>query len=1728
MKSFFTKLGTLLLCGVAVAVVGCTDFSQDIQAVDKKVDDLTQNTETDLATINKALKDLEAKITADFATKKEVADLKATLEGSLASQVEALTGQINDVNDALKAAESKVNAAVAELDSKKADKTAVDAAIADAKAAAEKAVTELQGKLEAAQAELEKEIEGVTAEIADVQKNLDEAKAELEKKLAEGDAALQEDIDQAHAKADQLFGQLEALAPYLETLQAQILENKGTLDALSAYLPELKAELEEEIDNVDAKALELKNDLLSLTAHLKEYEAANDAKVLELKGTLDALSAHLEEYENTTDAKLTELQNTFFALSAYLEEQFAAIEAADDAIYEEIASNFATTNSAITALNNLLEDLQGEMKAADDAIYEEIASNFAATNSAITALNNLLEDLTAEYKAADDAIYAEMAANFATTNEAISSVYAQHLELAARVDGIDASLKAQIAAFEAFKAAYEEKVEELEATDTDLYGQYTALQEAITSVNNLIEDLQKEDENLASEINGVRENLTQLMNSINDRIDSEVEALKADALQKFNGLISIIAATEDRMNDKFEHVFDIVAELDERVAANESAIAALKQTVEMLEMWAEAHGTEYNQLTQYVDKIFTITGEIEERVGALEVEDGKIYEYIGETATNLNNLIGDVNADLEELWAEVAANKQECGAAVLALQNLIEDLEETLTGRIAALENRVDKIEIDIEGLKAALKDLNVALEEGLAETLEEAFKNDEGVMGNVRAFEEKVSNIVEKLNAKDAQIDSTHAADIAAIVVTLGEIKAELADIAEWQDGINTTINQLSEELWEAIGLQETALENAKTDLENAYKAADEAIKEQIEDGLAEVIAAAIAGDEKLDAKINDLVGKIQTEFNQKIQSVVYVPELGMEMPAQAFQFDSKPIEGSKVYVNGKFQVEPAGLISQIENGNLSVAFRLVETKAYTTAPKVELIFNNTDKAQGIFEVKAIFDAKDYPTDPTAAALFVYDAAVAAPKGDEVSIDFSNAVTSEYVKIVDNPAIDIKSMYILTKWDAESEKYVDWKDINDVVQWSATDAVKTPFEGYNVMIKGLVGAGEYSTIEEAAAYMSLDKVDPIKPVLDSHVDNKVAIDLTTFHLPANIQVAASYKAEATCAAIAVTGNDLNKTFNLAKADIKNAEAKDYVGHRAEYHPEYKVGTVSVLHPKYSYTVDYRTINITLKNDVTEGAHRLDWTYNLVRNKLTSSPFDVAHLYDVAIDKNLADQYKEYAVINEYTGNEVNYKDIIDNFTPVTSIKYTVNGKTTETKPAALTKDIKLEIVPGTSVIAPIASFKLTDYEFIGDDVTYNFTQTFTDNTTTFTKVNAKFDFTLGHKPMKVLVETPVQEISLMDGNWEKAIDFAALTFNHEAIMGHGLGADGKYNAYDHVSGSYPIKEHLYASTNPATELTKHAGTFLYASSGKVGIGKDDMKAIFLNDAAGKAGYIERIVETWYGTEFTYKVPFTVSAPAYKLIVNEMHVDANNVANVNAMMDGPIYTVRNSLISNYFKVVGADNKNEIKVRFTINDKINGPKFVGGSGTYTHLTAVKPDGTFAVIPEIQWGTYEKTTATVTAQLRVNGEDFLDPITVTLTTIDPLELTGKTVEKTWVPNENTPVADVREGATVLVKMTNRAVTASAFANNASGNLAEKAAAYGPATVTSTLKGVYYKNAEGNIVPVDATYYTFSSNTLTLKKESADLQVRVYAEFEITLDYTLDGGVPKTTTVIYAFSK
>ena len=651
MKSIFTKLSTLLLCG-AVAMVSCTDFSEDIQNLDNKVNNLGNTTQTELASLQKAITDLEAKLSAQYATKDEVAALKTTLENSIASEVAALSEDIAEVSAALNTAKSEINAAIAGLDSKKADKADVDAAVETAT----KAIAALQAELEAAKGDLEAEIASVKAEIAAAQEELEskidgvDAKAnELQNTLL----SLGEYLDTLEAKVNEINNTLLSLAEYLPTVEAKVAELKNTLDSLSDHLAEREPV-------VDAKLAELQATLISLSNHLEEYEAVTDFKLVELQGSLAALSTYLEEYEASVDAKFNEILNTFESLSLFLDEKFAALEATDTDLYKEIDG----LREAFTTINNLLADEVAAREAEDAAIYELLYSS-------VTALNNLIADLQAE----DEAIYAEM--------ENVRTYVAQvYNALSTEIAAANAALQAHIAAFEAYKEVVDAKLAGLEAEDGAIY---ELIGTTATALNNLIADLQAEDEAIYLEINGVRESLTQTMNYLL----AEDEALKAEFQEKVDEIYAEIEGVRTNIAQVYNSLMAEVAELTNQILANATAIAALEDAVEMLTDWALAHQGEYNDLVQLVTKhVADLTAQIE----ALQEEDGAIYELIGETATALNNLIADANARMDEIEGVIEQNYNTTGAAIGALSNLINDIQADLNDRVSANEEAIKKL----------------------------------------------------------------------------------------------------------------------------------------------------------------------------------------------------------------------------------------------------------------------------------------------------------------------------------------------------------------------------------------------------------------------------------------------------------------------------------------------------------------------------------------------------------------------------------------------------------------------------------------------------------------------------------------------------------------------------------------------------------------------------------------------------------------------------------------------------------------------------------------------------------------------------------------------------------------------------------------------------------------------------------------------------------------------------
>ena len=633
-------------------MVSCTDFSEDIQNLDNKVNNLGNTTQTELASLQKAITDLEAKLSAQYATKDEVAALKTTLENSIASEVAALSEDIAEVSAALNTAKSEINAAIAGLDSKKADKADVDAAVETAT----KAIAALQAELEAAKGDLEAEIASVKAEIAAAEESL------------------QEQINGVDAKANELQNTLLSLGDYLKTLEAKVNEINNTLLSLAEYLPTVEAkvaELKNTLDSlsdhlaerepvVDAKLAELQATLISLSNHLEEYEAVTDFKLVELQGSLAALSTYLEEYEASVDAKFDEILNTFESLSLFLDEKFAALEATDTDLYKEIDG----LREAFTTLNNLLADEVAAREAEDGAIYELIGSS-------VTALNNLIADLQAE----DEILYAEI--------ENVRTYVAQvYNALSTEIAAANAALQAHIAAFEAYKEVVDAKLAGLEAEDGAIY---ELIGTTATALNNLIADLQAEDEAIYLEINGVRESLTQTMNYLL----AEDEALKAEFQEKVDEIYAEIEGVRTNIAQVYNSLMAEVAELTEQILANATAIAALEDAVEMLTDWALAHEGQYNDLVQLVTKhVADLTAQIE----ALQEEDGAIYELIGETATALNNLIADANARMDEIEGVIEQNYNTTGAAIGALSNLINDIQADLNGRVSANEEAIKKL----------------------------------------------------------------------------------------------------------------------------------------------------------------------------------------------------------------------------------------------------------------------------------------------------------------------------------------------------------------------------------------------------------------------------------------------------------------------------------------------------------------------------------------------------------------------------------------------------------------------------------------------------------------------------------------------------------------------------------------------------------------------------------------------------------------------------------------------------------------------------------------------------------------------------------------------------------------------------------------------------------------------------------------------------------------------------
>lgn len=323
MNKFFRLVSMFAIAGVTFAYTSCTDYSEDINKVDNRVD----NVEGRLTTVEGQVKNLETTTTQlkDAQAKTDAA--VKTLETTLKELQTEHGDDVKNINDAIKALQGdmkalkeradEVDALIPTLATKK-DLEEASKKTAEEIAKVNEALGALQGNLETAQkaitalegrvSTLEGDVAGLKTAVEKAQKAADDAQTAADKAQSDATLALGniEALKKAlgkYAEVGALESKIAALEKMDSTLQADKFDTKdfGTFfakelkDVIGAYAE--KGVLEAKLAALDTKDAELQDQITKLDAKV-------DKAVKDLNDKITKLDEKVEQYKAELDARI--------------------------------------------------------------------------------------------------------------------------------------------------------------------------------------------------------------------------------------------------------------------------------------------------------------------------------------------------------------------------------------------------------------------------------------------------------------------------------------------------------------------------------------------------------------------------------------------------------------------------------------------------------------------------------------------------------------------------------------------------------------------------------------------------------------------------------------------------------------------------------------------------------------------------------------------------------------------------------------------------------------------------------------------------------------------------------------------------------------------------------------------------------------------------------------------------------------------------------------------------------------------------------------------------------------------------------------------------------------------------------------------------------------------------------------------------------------------------------
>ena len=824
MKSIFTKLSTLFLCG-AVALIGCTDFSADLQDVNNRLEDLTNSaaSKTELAALKSEVEALQTKLTNQYATKQEVAVIAGTIE----------TLQTN-----LQTALANVQSSL----SNKADKTELQSA-----------VTALESAIAAAKTEFTTTIQGLTKRIEALENDNDSMKKSLEGLVKQVEKLLG-DVSNLQTEVAELSKLLADLTGSVESLSNDFAKTVADVQALTKGLSDLEQAFEEYKTKVDAEIQAIKDDL-------KKVSDDMTAKFAEVMKAIADIEKADKDLSTIVSEKTEELAGLIADVNTLLAEKVAALEKADkdlaakdkeiaaavaelEGVYEALSANITKQfNEVYAQINSVLSTVTNK--------YKELSDRLAACEKAIEDLTGRVEDLEESVTALRSVVLVPETMYNGTKAVKFHRVEGENvLKTYAYV-----SFHFNPSNFDIASAEYEVMAESVEfmtkasaAPAIEIVGKpvqegdkVTFLFERAEGAGNMfaLKVTLADGSVIYSEYAAILDEVNFVTAEASVSVEVERIALDVPTITSLSSLIEVIKNAGTAI-ENYQMYIDAIKAASEAVAAGNMYGAV------------EALGSVPGIITR---KQAVVTGVATHTVQVETMTAETLYEDLMNASS-----ISDLMAQLEALLGKAEGLGGEQGAQfVEILKNLANNNTDlgNITSILAGLEDELFSAE--------AVRDNAYAMLENSKGDLEDLKAKAASLHAELDALKAEGANAI-KIGLKEAEVKLADAA-VAAGEIVVREWEGKLDDALAVIDGIREKIDQYTEELFQKAKdyIAESEVGQAIKDLENAIAEKGWEGKKMVAEADAKVVASAEAIKDLI-ANYNALNQAVVDEFNDSL----------------------------------------------------------------------------------------------------------------------------------------------------------------------------------------------------------------------------------------------------------------------------------------------------------------------------------------------------------------------------------------------------------------------------------------------------------------------------------------------------------------------------------------------------------------------------------------------------------------------------------------------------------------------------------------------------------------------------------------------------------------------------------------------------------------------------------------------------------------------------------------------